>query len=152
MSAPRTVGGDAGLTLVEILVVVAILGLMATAISTDWQRSSRSRRLLDIGGTMRAFIDAARVEALRSGRDLSVEVDPAGGRLEVPAIGRRLRLPKELTMIARLAELGDRSEIVMLADGSSTGGEIEFALPGGPSMTLEVSWATGTPSLIWPGS
>lgn len=100
---------------------------------------------------MRALLDAARVEALRSGRDLPVEVDLAGDRLEVPAIGRRLRLPKELTMIARLAELRDRPEIVMLADGSSTGGEIELALPGDPSMTLEVSWATGTTSLIGPG-
>ena len=135
--------GDEGMTLIEILVVVAILGLMAAAVSADWHRTSRSRRLSDIGARVHALLDAARVEALRSGRDLSVEVDTAGRRLSVSAIDKVLVLPAELTVSARLADLGTQPAIVMLADGSSTGGAIEIALPDGPSLTVTVSWVTG---------
>ena len=131
------------MTLVEILVVVAILGLIATAISADWHASNRSGRLSDLGSQVHALLDAARMEALRSGQDLSVEIDPAGRQLKVGAFNKLLVLPNDVTLSARLADLGSRPAIVMLADGSSTGGAVEIASSDGRRMTVSVSWATG---------
>jgi general secretion pathway protein H len=135
--------GEAGMTLVEILVVVAILGLIATAISADWHASNRSRRLSDMGSQVHALLDAARMEALRSGQDLTVDIDPAGRQLRVGALNKLLVLPNDVTVSARLADLGGRPAIVMLADGSSTGGVVEIASSDGRRMTVSVSWATG---------
>src|SRR5262245_1804309 len=87
---PAPARGDGGLTLVGILDVVAILGLVATAISVAWRRTGQSRHLAETVARVHDLLDTARLEALRSGRDLAVEVDVAGRRLSIPAIDKIL--------------------------------------------------------------
>ena len=143
MAADTPQQGDAGTTLIEILVVVAILGLAATALGADWHGRTAARRLSAERSRLHGLLDAARVEVMRSGRDLVVEIDPQARSLRVPGLGQSVILPGDMTLSARLAETRGTPAIMMLTDGSSTGGTITIGLDHGSSTSLSVSWVSG---------
>lgn len=135
--------GDRGLTLVEILVVIAILGLAMLVGTTNWQQWRQARRLEDEAGRIAALIHQARTEARRASMPIDVFIDAPARRLQADRLGRSLALGEGVTLQATVAALGDRPRIVLLPDGSSSGGDLVLSGEGLPQVRLTVSWIDG---------
>jgi prepilin-type N-terminal cleavage/methylation domain-containing protein len=72
-----------GVTLLELLVVLAILGVMAGLVGLTWRPDQWTGRPPELG-SVAASIAAARHQALRTGRPVTLSV--AGGLDSVPII------------------------------------------------------------------
>ena len=134
---------DRGLTLVEILVVIAILGLAMLVGTTNWQQWRQARRLEDEAGRIAALIHQARTEARRASMPIDVFIDAPARRLQADRLGRSLALGDGVTLQATVAALGDRPRIILLPDGSSSGGDLVLSGDGLPPLRLTVSWIDG---------
>lgn len=144
-TSPHEIGpdADAGLTLVEILVVVAILGLGLVLGSTSWVHWQESRRLANAAEKISLLLRDAKTQARKTGSVISVRVDSAARTFDAVSMHRSVLLPNEVNINATLAQLDGSPSIEMLPDGSSTGGEIELSQPGLPAVKIAVSWIDG---------
>lgn len=134
---------DAGLTLVELLVLMAILGMALVLGSTSWLRWREARELTDTAAKVALLIKDARTEARRTGTVVSVAIDPANQRLEIASMHRSLALPPQIQIWAQVAQLGGPASVELLPDGSSTGADIRLSKAGQSSLDLTVSWIDG---------
>jgi general secretion pathway protein H len=125
--------GAAGFTLIEVLVVVAILGLALGLVGT---------RLLPraVGlGAQRAAVETgdllrlARAQAVGGNRPAIVRPVAAGFEI---AGGRHLSLPPGVVVTAA------PRAIVFAPDGSSSGGTLALS-DGGRDWRIDVDWLTG---------
>ena len=143
----RDVQGPHGFTLLELLVVMAILALAAAAIGP------RVPGVLDgaqaraaIGGFQAALQDARR-DAMRSGQTRRFLIDAAGARYGMDG-GRTTALPRGAQLSLRTAGQagsdlpGGQAAILFFPDGSSSGGRIRLQLHG-QVLSLEVDWLSG---------
>ena len=126
-------GGEAGFTLLEMIVVLAILGLMVGLVLA--RGPLRSARLdartaaTLLAGTLRA----ARSQAIAEDRPVSVAFDGPAGLVRV---GTGPARPLGATLAAPARPL------VFLPDGSSAGMRIGIAA-GTVRKTVAVDWLTG---------
>ena len=109
---------DAGTTLIEALVVVAITGLVSLLMFPSLQRTLGLLSLRQTAGVLASNLQVARAEAIRSGRPMAVAV-AADGRSYDWSAGPPAAAPSDV----RLAAQGGRP-IVFYADSSSSGGAI----------------------------
>ncbi len=137
---PRTRLAESGFTLLEMLVVLAITGLiagllypqLATARFAVGQRLAREQ--------MAAAVEAASAAALRSGAPVSLSADPAAGALVIAGT-RRITVDP-----ARQLRLDLRPRTITFhPDGSTTGGRLTLGT-GRDATAIEVS-RTGRQSL-----
>jgi general secretion pathway protein H len=132
---------DAGLTLLELLAVVAVMALLLLAVprlggGTD----GRERAARAIAATLAE----ARAEAVRTAEPVAVAFDIEGGAYGLGAA--REALPEGVALAvetaAEAALAPDRPAILFLPDGSSTGGRVVVEA-GGRASALTVRWLTG---------
>lgn len=145
-ATPDSTPGMAGFTLVEVLVVLAILGLVATVALPRLGASpgvTLDAAARDLTGALRATRSAAIARNQPQVMMLDVErrgfTSPAGGARSLPA---EMRLA--LKLAAPEMESPARGGIRFFPDGSSTGGEITLAL-GDRARRICVHWLTGLP-------
>ncbi len=124
-----------GFTLLEMLVVIAVLGLAATVVLTSVPPRSVRAEVRAGAAALAGGLRTARGRAIATDRPVAVVLDPASRMFRVGA-GPVTRLPDRLAMAAT------RPAIVFAPDGSSSGGRIELA-SGGIHVQLDVSWLTG---------
>ena len=74
---------SAGFTLLELLVVVAIIGLLAGAVTLSWARSATTERSSEETNRLRSMIDLLHEEALMQTRDYGVMFSETGYRFYV---------------------------------------------------------------------
>ncbi|WP_158258285.1 GspH/FimT family pseudopilin [Rhodopila globiformis] len=123
--------GEAGFTLIEMIVVIAIVGLVAglVLIRQPWTSAGFERQ-----ATQRALADAlhlARSRAIAQGRNVSILTGAAGFSVD----GGPVRaLPAHEALSA--------SRIVFMPDGGSSGGTIVLAA-GQKRIAMTVNWLTG---------
>jgi general secretion pathway protein H len=131
MTAGSARRGEAGFTLIEMIVVIAVVGLIAGLVlmRQPWISAGFERE-----ATQRALADAlrlARSRAIAQGRNVSVICDVAGFSVD----GGPVR-----TLPAH--EILSTAHIVFMPDGGSSGGTIIIA-SGQKRMVVTVNWLTG---------
>lgn len=124
-----------GFTLIEMLVVLAIAGLIAGLAFPLIERSQRRTEFAQASAAMSHGVLAARAEALRTGNRVALHVDQDGRVLSTGST-----LSPQLPLDYRL--IGEPQTIVFFADGSATGGVLTLVTPS-EALQLSIDSATG---------
>lgn len=137
--------GHAGFTLVELLVVLALAGLMMTAVPALFSASFPGLEMKSVARRTAATLRLARESAIRQGTETTLLVDVEAHRLDLSGY-RSLKVPPRLALQLDAAEremLDDRRGVIrFFPDGSSTGGRIVVS-HGGRGYQVGAIWLTG---------
>jgi general secretion pathway protein H len=109
--------GEAGATLIEMLVVIGILGMVTALVFPAWTAPVRRIQLYEARAALVANLRIARAQSVRSGEAVSLE--PADDGRGYGWGGARRFLP------GTVALAGD--PITFYADGSSSGGTLKLS-------------------------
>lgn len=140
---------DGGFTLVEMLVVLAVVGLALGVVALRGPQRSPALDLRAAAGTVAETLRLARSRAVAGNRTVGVAFDVAGPSLRLDGAPPR-GLPTGISM-AVTATLGNTAggrlaAIQFAPDGSSSGGRV--VLQGGGRRTqVGVEWLTGRVSV-----
>ena len=141
----RSHGYAAGFTLLEIVVVLAILGVSAVLISGYKPPWSRGLAIDAAAAELAAQLRMVRSEAIADNRPASLELDLLAHRYVAGHAPPR-NLPPELSM-QLLTTAGEQpspsvGDIRFNPDGSSTGGRI-LLMDGSRRVAVRADWLTG---------
>ncbi len=143
--------GEAGFALIEILCVLAIIGLLAAIILPGFPRSTTRTRLESLAVETAAILKADRSAALRRHTQVATIVDAPERAIRSGATGRILRLPNDVTVNAALSvRCADRQtgrSIDFFPSGMSCGGTIALVRPG-IGYEIRVNWLTGGVEIV----
>ena len=134
-------GSDAGMTLLEALVVMGLMALVATLAFPNIERTLGFLQLRETTGTLVANLRIARSDAVRSGQDVEFRVAP-DGKSYGWSEGEARAVPGQVIVRALKG-----TTIVFYSDGTTSGGELE-ALADGRRISVEVDEATGAVSTM----
>ena len=71
--------GEAGITLLEILIVVALLGLITVILTVAVANAIKKGRVETTGRQLQSFLENTYIRSLQSGRTVFVTITPVGG-------------------------------------------------------------------------
>jgi general secretion pathway protein H len=152
--APGAGGAAGGFTLLELIAVLALLGLMLALVLPGLQRTLQRQRaragLRQLATTLRL----ARSEAATTHRRERVFLNMKTRRYQLEASGRQGEFPALKPAEARLVwQSPERQQgyIAFYGDGSSSGGRLVLVEDGGRRHLLEVAVITGKVSLTTEG-
>jgi general secretion pathway protein H len=135
----------AGFTLLEMLVVLAVLGLSLAIVVSRGPSRSATVELQSVAGRLAQGLRLARGEAIRGNRPIRLVIDTATHSWRIGA-GPPQALPRQLALsvvaVAREAATPGEAAIGFQPDGSSSGGRIELR-DGASTLLLGVDWLTG---------
>ena len=135
---------QAGFTLLELMVVLVILALTATAVVSIGRSSLESARVRSFLVEAEAMFRDARTAAIETQSQTVVVIDSEARRLSFPEGGRTLDLPRGVSLDAEVAvpEGGGLPAVRFFPSGGSTGGQLSFGFRG-QSYGLRINWLTG---------
>jgi len=138
--------GEAGFTLIEVLVVVAVIGLAIGLVAARGPSRSPALEARAAAGEVALALRQARGLAVASGRRVTFALDVArhAYRIDDGPV-RPLPPAVALAMTAAAGEAGEGATagaIGFLPDGSSSGGRIRLAA-GAARRLVAVDWLTG---------
>jgi len=125
---------DAGVTLIEMLVVVGIMGLVAVLVFPAWSSPLQRIQLYEARAALVSHLRTARADSIRQGAPVRLEVNDSGRGYGWEE--HRTALPTGVVID------GDPATITFFADGSSSGGELKVS-GRRRSLSVEVDPATG---------
>ena len=145
--------GAAGFTLVELLVVLLIMGLMASIAAPYFGRLAPRLEAKATARQVVSLLRSARGVAIRDNREVAVVVDLDSRSLIIDS-GRGMTVAEGLglQLLTGTAELIDdgSGRIRFYPDGTSTGGRVTISDPGSDSDTdagrdfnVRIDWLTG---------
>jgi general secretion pathway protein H len=143
----RTARRDAGYTLLEMLVVVAILAGVMSVTYVSWHGRRADERLDIVADKLRLALLETRTAASRDAKSQSLFLDLDRKEWRT-ADGKVERIPDTAALTVtsvRQSEPGAslrEAEFRFTPDGSSTGGTIRLA-DGGQAIVITVDWLTG---------
>lgn len=148
----RRAGNEAGYSLLEMLVVVAILGGIMSVTYVSWHGKRSDERLDIVADKLRLALIETRTAASRdaTSKSLFLDLDKREWRT---AMGRVERIPDsaDLTVTSARQGASDASlreaEFRFTPEGSSTGGTIKL-VEGGQTILVTVDWLTGRVGLV----
>ena len=149
---PRRGGrGEAGFALIEILCVLAIIGLLAAIILPAVPRATSRAKLESYAVETAALLKADRSAALRRQVLVATQVDAGNRAIRSGITGRVIRFPADVSLDAYLASrCANRSagrSIDFFPSGMSCGGTIAMARPG-IAYEVRVNWLTGGVEIV----
>lgn len=135
---------QAGFTLLELLAVLVILALAASAVMSIGRASLESARVRAFMVDAEAMFRDARTRAIETHVPTAVMIDTETRRLSMSGGGRVLDLPQGVSLDAKVAvpKDGGMPAISFFPSGGSTGGQLTFNYRG-RSYGLRVNWLTG---------
>ena len=135
-----------GFTLMELMVVFAIVALIVGVVPFAFSRLNESTQYRDTVRTMLSQMRGARYRAMAEGREIRFSVNLNQRTYGVYG-GLPCALPEALQMRATVAgiELTGQGEasIRFLPSGGATGGSIEVLRTSGAGTRLRVDWLSG---------
>lgn len=135
-----------GFTLVELLVVFAILALLVGAVPVAFERMRDSAQYRDTLRSMLSDLKVARERAVTQGQEVRFRIDLRNRTYGVHDQAQRA-LPESLQIKAVVASKEVRPDgvaaILFLPGGGATGGTVEVIRPSGGGTRLQVDWLTG---------
>ena len=138
---------DAGVTLFELLMVLAIMSLTIVASAASIEGSGGAIHLQPLAVRVAADLKLARAETTGLSRPVEVAFDAKAHAYRVAGVRAAVILPPtiafKLSTSEKFRRTADGAQLVFLADGSSTGGELPLS-DGRQSITLAVDWLTGS--------
>ena len=141
-----------GFTLIEIVVVIALIGIVATVAALSFSRSLSGARIEAASRDLVAALRYTRGQAIVKGEQKVLVLDLEHNTYQAPAKGS-VELPKDMDLRLTTAqqELVDENKggIRFFPDGSSTGGNIAVVL-GQREWKINVGWLTGEITLDRP--
>ncbi|MBR1120140.1 prepilin-type N-terminal cleavage/methylation domain-containing protein [Bradyrhizobium lablabi] len=150
-AARAEANAQAGFALIEILCVLAIIGLLAAIILPSVPRATTRARLESYAVQMAALLKADRNAALRRRAQIVTQVDAPSRSIRSGSTGQVIRLPDDVQVEAILASrCADRSvgrSIDFFPSGMSCGGTIALLRPG-MRYEVRVNWLTGGVDIV----
>ncbi|WP_266156356.1 GspH/FimT family pseudopilin [Dyella silvatica] len=138
-----------GFTLLEMLAVILLIGIAATAVALSVSQGLASARVNAASGEMAAALRATRTQAIVRGTEQTFDVDLRSISYR-GAGGRDVRLPKGMKLSITSAQEDQPNattgRIRFFPDGSSTGGHITLQREK-RQWLVNVSWLTGAVSV-----
>jgi general secretion pathway protein H len=143
--------GEQGFALIEILCVLAIIGLLAAIILPAIPRATTRAKLESYAVETAALLKADRNAALRRQIQVTTQIDAEARSIRSGVTGRVIRLPNDVSLEAMLASrCADRAagrSIDFFPSGMSCGGVIALARPG-MGFEVRVNWLTGGVDIV----
>jgi general secretion pathway protein H len=143
--------GERGFALIEILCVLAIIGMLAAIILPAIPRSTTRTKLESYAVATAALLKSDRNAALRRQIQVTTQIDAAARSIRSGVTGRVIRLPADVSLDAILASrCADRSagrSIDFFPSGMSCGGVIALSRPG-MGVEVRVNWLTGGVDIV----
>jgi general secretion pathway protein H len=136
-------GADGGYTLVELLVVLAVIGLIILSVPTLLTAARPALQAKAAARLMAEDMSAARQAAVLHGVETGIVLNAAAGRYAMVPGGVVRNLPKGVIMAFRST---DGNAILFYPDGSSTGG-IVLVGDAGHQHRIIAHWLSGRISL-----
>ncbi|WP_457152592.1 GspH/FimT family pseudopilin [Mesorhizobium sp. P5_C1] len=146
--ASASTDATAGFTLVEMLVVLAIMALVASIAAPGLVSNYRTKNLETMAGEITMRLRLSRTSAIATARPKQVVVD-LGTR--IIRFGERdiVALPDDVKMTVVTGQqtvIGDRQTVLtFLPDGSASGMDISLQQKG-RTARIAVNWLTGLPT------
>ena len=131
----------AGFTLVELLVVFALLALIVGLVPIAFNRLNESAQYRDTVRAVLTDLRAARQSAQSQGVETRFDVDLKARTFGVEG-GARHQVPEPLTFGAVMAADGQLA-IRFLPRGGASGGSVDLIRPSGSGVRLRVDWFSG---------
>ncbi|QEA13231.1 prepilin-type N-terminal cleavage/methylation domain-containing protein [Comamonas flocculans] len=135
-----------GFTLVELLVVFAIMGLLAAVIPGVYERMRESAQYRDALLSIQVDLRHARRQAMLTGHETRFVVDLPQRTYGVEGEpGRELPQPLRLRVTVADSELARDAvaSIRFLPGGGATGGSIDVLRPSETGTRLRIDWLSG---------
>ena len=142
--------GEGGYTLLELIVVLAIISLLLGLFSTSMTRHSSLSSPKLIGKLIETDLEQARATAMSTGKPVDVLFD-AERHIWRTGAGAERRWPDDVNVDLRTVSFattaGKMNGIRFLPEGSSTGGEIALRRES-QVVSVKVDWLTGRIGMI----
>jgi general secretion pathway protein H len=143
--------GQQGFALIEILCVLAIIGMLAAIILPALPRATTRAKLESYAVQTAVLLKADRNAALRRQIQVTTQIDAAARSIRSGATGRMVRMPDDVSLDAILASrCADRNagrSIDFFPSGMSCGGVIALKRPG-MGYEVRVNWLTGGVDIV----
>ncbi len=140
-----TRAGSRGFTLVELLVVLAVAGLLFGLVPVTYTKVREAAQYRDLLRTTMGDLRLARQLAQTQGQPVAYQVMLDKSQLGIS--GRPLRqVPQEMkirTTVGLNQLQQGTAQIVFFPGGGASGGSIEIIRPGGEGARLRVDWFSG---------
>lgn len=150
-SRPARADRDRGFALIEILAVLAIIGLLAAIILPAVPRGTSRAKLESYAVETAALLKADRATALRRRVRVAIEIDAPMRLIRSNLTGKTVTLPADVsldaTLAARCADRPAGRSIDFFPSGMSCGGVIAMARPG-MGYEVRVNWLTGGVDIV----
>src|SRR5215475_14163653 len=141
-----TKSSERGFTLLEMVCVIALVAMVATVLLPFVPRHTSRARLQAYALEAATLLKADRNAAIRSGADVSTQVDAPSRAIRSGATSRTIRIPDDVRFDALLPRTCQQravlSTISFFADGMSCGGAITLARLD-VAYEIRVNWLAG---------
>ncbi|MBI5576777.1 MAG: prepilin-type N-terminal cleavage/methylation domain-containing protein [Deltaproteobacteria bacterium] len=139
--------GRGGFSLLELILVIAIMGMLAALVLPSLPGAVESARLRGSAGEVRAALNLARTQAVSEARGRSVALDLGKGEYGIDGDERRWTLPEGIRLATvrfgdAIAERGV-VRVRFRPDGSADEAEVAVSSPGGGIVRILVDPLTG---------
>ena len=146
MRAPASLRSSTGVTLLELLIVLALMAIVAGIVLPMFGGPVSTSELRASARQLAAGLRLARSEAVAQRRETFLVLDVAGKRFKVDSDAKEHALPSriELKLFTPQNDLVDESvgSIRFFPDGGSNGGRITVA-SGERKYDVDIDWLTG---------